>query len=169
MSYLKKLKYVIWCLLPIASFVCLKLNYILVSAELSDGSTPESGYTGYSVIDWNGTGRILGIMVILLFILNIAVIVTGLIGMTGKIIRNSVLKFCMLIEAVAYVAVTVVEYLNIRTLAKPVDQSISTISVGIGCYLNMGVALVAVVLSIVAFVWKQKDKPKSKKDKKSIA
>lgn len=67
--------------LAVASFVFLALNYMNISIYLLYYGTSDSHYTGYYLMKClGGTARLSGIMVIILIILNVATIVTAVVG-----------------------------------------------------------------------------------------
>ena len=132
--------------LAVASFIFLALNYMSVSIELLYYGSSDTNYTGYYLTEClGGTARLSGIMVILLIVLNIATIITATVGMKKSELYGKVLKKVLLSEVILYLFVTVVPYFHISSLLKEFDSSLSTTSIGIGCYLNIGVAILMAI------------------------
>lgn len=132
--------------LAVASFVFLALNYMSVSIDLLYYGSSDTNYTGYYLTEClGGTARLSGIMVILLIVLNIATIITATVGMRKSELYGKVLKKVLLSEVILYLFVTVIPYFHISSLLKEFDSSLSTTSIGIGCYLNIGVAILMAI------------------------
>lgn len=135
--------------LAVASFVFLALNYMSVSIDLLYYGSSDTNYTGYYLTEClGGTARLSGIMVIILIVLNIATILTATIGMKKSALYSKILNKVLLSEVILYLVVTVIPYFHISSLLKEFDSSLSTTSVGIGCYLNI---VVAILMAIIYF------------------
>ncbi len=132
--------------LAVASFVFLALNYMSVSIELLYYGSSDTNYTGYYLTEClGGTARLSGIMVILLIALNIATIITAIVAMKKSELHGKILKKVLLSEVILYLIVTVIPYFHISSLLKEFDSSLSTTSIGVGCYLNIGVAILMAI------------------------
>lgn len=132
--------------LAVASLIFLALNYMSVSIESLYYGSSDTNYTGYYLTEClGGTARLSGIMVILLIVLNIATIITATVGMKKADLYGKTLKKVLLSEVILYLFVTVVPYFHISSLLKEFDSSLSTTSIGIGCYLNIGVAILMAI------------------------
>lgn len=132
--------------LAVTSFIFLALNYMSVSIDLLYYGSSDTNYTGYYLTEClGGTARLSGIMVILLIVLNIATIITATVGMKKSELYGKALKKVLLSEVILYLFVTTVPYFHISNLLKEFDSSLSTTSIGIGCYLNIGVAILMAI------------------------
>lgn len=131
--------------LSVASFVFLALNYMSISILLYNGSS-DTNYTGYYLTKClGGTARLSGIMVIILIILNVATIITAVIGMKKAALYKGILKKVLLSETILYLIVTVIPYFHISSLLKEFESSLAITGIGIGCYLNIGVAILMAI------------------------
>ncbi|MGI5968893.1 MAG: zinc-ribbon domain-containing protein [Lachnospiraceae bacterium] len=140
-------KYFVWCILAVASFIFLKLQYLSVSIDLLFyGSSEIVEFTGYGLLEClEGSVRTSAIMVILLIIVNIAVLLTGIMAYKGSI-KSSIIKKLMIVEAISYLIVTIVTYFDIMVLLSEFDAKDTTTNVGVGCCLNIVVAIVTIIL-----------------------
>lgn len=153
-----KKKLYIWCAFAIASLAFLKLNYFKVGIDLYFGGSSDISYSGYGLLEClKGSVAISGYMVILLIITNIAVIITGAIGARGNVIKASVLKSIMIIESIVYLLVTIVPYFNIKNVLAEFDLDLTTARIGIGCYLNIVLAIVAAIYFFASMYKQLKD------------
>lgn len=154
-----KKNFYIWCIFAIASFIFLGLNYFTVSIRLYFAGSSDTSYSGYGLLEClKGSVATSGYMVILLIITNIAVIITGLIGAKGDILKENVLKNIMIIESVVYLIATIVPYFNIKKVLEEFNSDLSTTSIGAGCYLNIVLAI-GVFIYFFTSIYKQlKDK-----------
>ncbi|MDO4749116.1 MAG: zinc ribbon domain-containing protein [Eubacteriales bacterium] len=153
-----KKPFVIVIVLSLLSFFFLSLNYMSVSIELMYYGSSDTNYSGYFLTQClQGTARLSGLMVILLIVVNISTIVTAIIGLTGKFKKNRVLKSVILVEDVLYRISTIVPLLHIMKLLEEFDSSLSTTSVGMGCYLNIGIAVVMMIMYLSIFSRQLKD------------
>lgn len=147
-----KKSYIIWGVLSLLSLTFLKLNYMSISIDLYFGGSSDTDYTGYYLTQClQGTARLSGIMVIILIIIAISGIVTASLGIKGDVIKNSLLKKIMMIEAFGSGVVTVITFFHVKSLLADFDSSLSTASVGPGCYLNIAVAVVAIIMYFKCF------------------
>ena len=141
----------IWCAFALVSFVFLALNYLSVSVRLYYSGSSDTIYSGYGLLKClKGTVSVSGYMVILLIIVNLAVFLTGILGAQGNV-KKSVIKVWMMIESVAYLIVTIVPYFNMKKVLELFDSDLSTTSIGVGCYLNIVLAVVAVIYYFAGF------------------
>lgn len=135
--------------LAVASFVFLALNYMSISVDLLYYGSSDTDYTGYYLIEClGGTARLSGIMVILLIALNVASIVTALVGMKNNTSHRKKLKEVLCVETILYLIITLVPYFHIRGLLSEFDPSLTNTSIGSGCYLNI---MVAILMAITYF------------------
>lgn len=133
--------------LVIASFVFLAFNYFRVSIDLYFGGSSDSEFSGYGLISClGGTARLSGLMVILLIFVNIATAVTAGLGIKGSSVSKDILNKLMLVEVVGYMIATIVPFFHITTLLQEFDSSLAETSIGLGCYLNIAVAIAMVIL-----------------------
>lgn len=154
----KKIFY-IWCSFAVVSLIFLALNYFKVSISLYFAGSSDTNYSGYRLLEClRGSVGISGYMVILLIFTNIAVFVTGIVGAKGKVLTTSVLKGIMIIESIAYLIATIVPYFNIKSVLAEFDSNLSTTSIGIGCYLNIILAMIVVIYYFLNVSRKLKDK-----------
>lgn len=145
-----KKKLYIWCVFSLVSFVFLGLNYFKISISLLYSGSSDVSYSGYGLLKClNGTASLAGYMAILLIITNLAVFITGIVGAMGKGLKPGTLKVILAIETVSYAVSSILCYFNIRTVLTEFNSDISTTSVGLGCYLNIVLAIVAVVYFFV--------------------
>lgn len=145
-----KKKLYIWCVFPLVSFVFLELNYFKISISLYYSGSSDVSYSGYALLGClKGTAGLAGYMVILLIITNLAAFITGIIGTTGKGLKPGTLKVVLAIETVSYLVSTILPYFNIRNVLSEFDSDISTTSIGLGCYFNIVLAIVATVYFFV--------------------
>lgn len=145
-----KKKLYIWCVFPLVSFVFLGLNYFKISISLYYSGSSDVSYSGYALLGClKGTAGLAGYMVILLIITNLAAFITGIIGTTGKGLKPGTLKVVLAIETVSYLVSTILPYFNIRNVLSEFDSDISTTSIGLGCYFNIVLAIVATVYFFV--------------------
>lgn len=143
--------YFIWCALAVVSFVFLKLQYLSVSVDLLFGGSSDMEFTGYGLLDClEGSIRTSAIMVILLIIVNIAVLLTGIIAYKGSV-KNGIIKKLMIVEAISYLIVTIVPYFDIMASLAEFDEKYTTTNVGAGCYLNIVVAIVSIILYFASY------------------
>lgn len=141
-----KKSFYIWCSFAVASLIFLALNYFKVSISLYFAGSSDTNYSGYRLLEClKGSVGASGYMVILLIITNIAVFITGIIGAKGNVLKASALKGIMIIESIAYLIATIVPYFNIKSVLAEFDSDLSTTSIGIGCYLNIILAIIAVI------------------------
>lgn len=148
-------KFYIWCTFAILSFFFLGLNYLKVSISLYYVGSSVTSYSGYGLLGClKGSVAASGYMVILLIIINIAVIITGIIGAQGGVSKKNILKNVMIIESVAYLIAAVIPYFDIKKVLEEFDSDISTTSIGVGCYLNIVLAIVVFIYFFVS-VYKQ--------------
>lgn len=132
--------------LAVASFLFLALNYMNVSIDLLYYGSSDINYTGYYLTEClHGTAWLSGIMVIILIVLNIATIITATVGIKKSVLYGKILNKVLLAEVILYLVVTVIPYFHISSLLKEFDSSLSTTSIGIGCYLNIGVAILMAI------------------------
>lgn len=138
--------FILWGILAALSFIFTAMNYMSVSISgwYSSSNTDYSGY--YLTECLGGTARTSGIMVILLIIINISVIVVAGLGISGKQIRQSILRKAMLCQSIAYLIVTIIPYFHIKSLLEEFDSSLSKTSIGAGCYLNILLSIIAIIL-----------------------
>ena len=142
----------------VCSFVFLSLNYMSISVKLLYYSSSDTNYTGYYLTKClGGTARLSGIMVILLIVVNIATIITSVICIKGSSTKKSTLRKMILIEDILYIISTVVPLFHMMNLLKEFDSSLSTTSIGIGCYLNIAVAVFMIVMYLSTFSKKLHD------------
>ena len=140
-----KKRFCIWCVFSIISLIFLTLNYFKVSISYL-GISSATNYSGYRLLGClQGSVSISGYMVILLIITNISVFVTGIIGVKGNILKTTVLKGIMIIESIAYLIATIIPYFDIKSVLAEFDSDLSATNIGIGCYLNIILAVVAVI------------------------
>lgn len=150
-----KKKFYIWCTFAILSFIFLGLNYLKVSISFYYVGSSVTSYSGYGLLGClKGSVAASGYMVILLIIINIAVIITGIIGVQGGVSKKNILKNVMIIESVAYLIAAIVPYFDIKKVLEEFDSDISTTSIGVGCYLNIVLAIVVFIYFFVS-VYKQ--------------
>lgn len=150
-----KKKFYIWCTFAILSFVFLGLNYLKVSISLYFVGSSVTSYSGYGLLGClKGSVAASGYMVILLIIINIAVIITGIIGAQGGVSKKNILKNVMMVESAAYLIAAIVPYFDIKKVLEEFDSDISTTSIGLGCYLNIVLAIVVFIYFFVS-VYKQ--------------
>lgn len=141
-----KKSFYMWCAFAVASLMFLALNYFKVSIDLYFAGTSDTSYSGYGLIEClEGSVGTSGYMVILLIITNIAVFITGIIGAKGNVLKASVLKGIMVVESISYLIATIVPYFNIKSVLAEFDSDLSTTNIGIGCYLNIILAVIAVI------------------------
>lgn len=154
-----KEKFYIWSIFAIVSFVFLALNYFKISVSLYFAGSSDTSYSGYGLLDClQGSVSISGYMVILLMITNIAVLITGIVGVKENILKASVLKIIMMIESILYLLATIVPYFNIKKVLGEFNSKYSTTSIGAGCYLNIALALAAAIYFFVSIYKELKDK-----------
>lgn len=141
-----KKSFYMWCVFAVVSLIFLALNYFKVSIDLYFSGTSDTSYSGYKLIEClEGSVGTSGYMVILLIITNIAVFITGIIGARGNVLKVSILKGIMIVESIFYLIATIVPYFNIKSVLAEFDSDLSTTSIGIGCYLNIILAVIAVI------------------------
>ncbi len=142
----------IWCAFALLSFAFLALNYLHVSVRLYYSGSSDTDYSGYGLLGClKGTVSVSGYMVILLIIVNLAVFLTGILGAQGTVIKKNILKIWMMLESIAYLIVTIVPYFNIKKALEVFDSDISATGIGVGCYLNIVLAVVAVIYYLACF------------------
>lgn len=131
--------------LAIASLASLALKYMSISVKLIVGSS-DTTYTGYYLTKClGGTAKLSGIMVIILIILNVITIITAITGMVMPAYHSKPLKMVLLFETISYLIVTAIPYFHISSLLEEFDSPFANTSIGIGCYLNIGIALLMAI------------------------
>lgn len=136
----------------ICSFIFLSMNYMSVSIKLLYYGSSDTNYTGYYLTKClGGTARLSGLMVILLIIVNIATIITAIIGIKGSMMNKDNLRKIILIEDILYIISTVVPLFHMMNLLKEFDSSLSSTGIGIGCYLNIAVAVFMIIMYFLIF------------------
>lgn len=141
-----KKSFYIWCSFAVVSLIFLALNYFKISINLYFSGSSDTNYSGYGLLEClKGSVGMSGYMVILLIITNIAVFITGIIGAKGTVLKASVLKGIMIVESISYLIVTIVPYFNIKGVLAEFDSDLSTTSIGVGCYLNIVLAVIVVI------------------------
>lgn len=136
----------------VCSFIFLSMNYMSVSIKLLYYGFSDTNYTGYYLTKClGGTARLSGLMVILLIIVNIATIITAIIGIKGSMMNKDNLRKIILIEDILYIISTVVPLFHMMNLLKEFDSSLSSTGIGIGCYLNIVVAVFMIIMYISIF------------------
>ncbi len=139
--------FIAWGILSVLFLVFLKLNYMSISVDLYYGGSSDTSYTGYYLTQClEGTARLSGIMVMVLIVIACAGIITAVLGTKGGIVKKSLLKALTLIEALSAVIVTIIPFFHLRNLLAEFDSSISTASIGMGCYLNIAVAVIMLII-----------------------
>lgn len=145
-----KKKLYIWCVFALVSFVFLGLNYFKISISLYYSGSSDVSYSGYALLGClKGSAGLAGYMVILLILTNLAVFITGIMGTAGKGLKKGTLKVMLAIESVSYLISTILSYYNIRNVLSEFKSDISTTSIGLGCYFNIVLAIVATVYFFV--------------------
>ena len=145
-------------LAAVCSLIFLSFNYMSVSIKFLYYGSSDTNYTGYYLTKClHGTARLSGLMVILLIIINIATIITAMIGIKGSLIKKYTLKKIILIEDLLYIISTVVPLFHMTNLLKEFDSSLSSTGIGIGCYLNIAVAVFMIIMYFSAFSKKLHD------------
>ena len=136
----------------LCSFGFLALNYVRIGM-ISDGVSRSYNLKGYTLLTClDGTLWLSGVMVILLMIVSAAAIVTAMIGLTGRSVKKSVLKTIILVEDIIYLVVTIVPQIHIRHALKELTGYYNVdVGVGIGCYLNLAVAVIMIVMYFSVF------------------
>lgn len=153
----KKIFY-IWCSFAVVSLIFLALNYFKISISLYFAGSSDTNYSGYELLQYlKGSVGTSGYMVILLIITNIAVFITGIIGAKGNILKASILKGIMIIESISYIITTIVPYFNIKSVLAEFDPDLATTSIGVGCYLNIALAVMAVIFYFASINKQLKD------------
>lgn len=148
----------LWSAIAVVSLILMKLDYFTVSISGLYYGSSDSNYTGYGLLEClQGSVRVSAIMSVGLIITNIAVIITGMIAYKG-IVKNYVLKGLMLIESIAYLIVTVVPYFDISNVLKEFDSSLSSTAIGAGCYLNIAIGVLTIILYFATFSKKLEEK-----------
>lgn len=143
-------KYLIWCALAVVSFVILTQKYFYVSIS-SWFSSSDTSYTGYSLLEClKGSVRLSAQMIVVLIIINIAVIITGLLGIK-EIVKKVVIKRLMIVESISSLIVTIIPYFNIREVLKEFDSSLTTTGIGMGCYLSIILSVVMIIIYFMVF------------------
>lgn len=138
--------FILWGILAVVSFVFTAMNYMSVSVSVWHSSR-NIDYSGYYLTEClGGTARTSGIMVILLIIINISVIVVAGLGIWAKQVRQSTLRKVMLCQSIAYLIVTIIPYFHLQSLLSEFDSSLSETSIGPGCYMNIILSIIAVIL-----------------------
>jgi hypothetical protein len=66
--------------------------------------------------------------------------------MKGNIIKNSILNKIMLLQSICYLIVTIIPYFNIKSLLEEFDSKYSTTNIGAGCYLNIVLATITIII-----------------------
>jgi hypothetical protein len=136
----------------VCSFIFLSMNYMSVSIKLLYYGSSDTNYTGYYLTKClGGTARLSGLMVILLIIVNIATIITAIIGIKGSMMNKDNLRKIILIEDILYIISTVVPLFHMMNLLKEFDSSLSSTGIGIGCYLNIAVAVFMIIMYFLIF------------------
>ena len=128
------------------------MNYMSVSVNLLYYGSSDTNYTGYYLTKClGGTARLSGLMVILLIIVNIATIITAIIGIKGSIMNKDNLRKLILIEDIFYILSTMVPLFHMMNLLKEFDPSLTSTGIGSGCYLNIAVAMFMIIMYIFVF------------------
>ena len=145
--------------LAAASFVFMALNYMSVSIKLLYYGSSDSDYTGYYLMQClEGTAALSGWMVISLILLNIITIAMSIFAIIEKVIKKPILKTIMFIESFLYLAVTIIPFFHMSSLLQEFDSKYTTSSIGIGCYLNIGIAIAICVVFFASGIKKLSDK-----------
>ncbi len=143
-------KYLIWSVLAIVSFIILTQKYLSVSIKAFYSSS-DTTYTGYGLLDcMKGSVGLSAKMIVALIIINIAVIITGILGMK-EIVKKAVIKALMIIESVGSLIVTIIPYFNIKEVLKEFDSSLSTTGIGMGCYLSIILSIVMIIIYFAVY------------------
>lgn len=143
----------------ISSLMFMSLDYMKIGVSIDFFHTTVSivNYTGYDLAKGvAGQAKLLGIMIILLIVVNIAAIVTAIIGITGRHLRKNKLKWVILGEDIIYLISTVVSFLCISNILKGFDIDISANSIGIGCYLNIAAAVFMFIMYVCVCAFSKK-------------
>lgn len=136
----------------ICSFIFLSMSYMRI--KLLYSSVTGTNFTGYYLAkSLSGTGnvKLSGWMVILLIIVNIATIITAIIGIKGSLVNKDTLRKIILIEDILYIISTVIPLSDIMNILEGFDPSVSSTGIGIGCYLNIAVAVFMVIVYFLFF------------------
>lgn len=153
-----KNKFYIWCIFAVMSFAFLGMNYIQVSVSLYFGGLSDTRYSGYGLLKClEGSVSISGYMVILLLITNVAVLITGAVGIMGNIAKANIIRIIMMVESIIYLFVTIAPYLNIKKVLKEFDPNLSKARIGVGCYLNIALAVIVAIYFFVNMCKQLKD------------
>lgn len=142
----------------VCSFIFLSMNYMSVSIKLLYYGSSNTNYTGYYLTKClSGTARLSGLMVILLIIVNIATIITAIIGIKGSLMKKDNLRKLILTEDILYIISTVIPLFHIMNLLKEFDSSLSSTGIDAGCYLNIAVAVFMIIMYFLVFSKKLHD------------
>lgn len=151
------ISYIIVAILAILPFIFLSLNYLTIDYN-SYYYNGIIGYSGYEFLGfWGGTGRLTAIMVVLLIVASILTIATALIGIISilinkVILKASVIKKIVLAEVILYFVATITSLIHILTLLDGFNTSLSLGRIGIGCYLNLVVAIVIFFVYLMSLI-----------------
>lgn len=143
-------KYLIWSALAVISFIILTQKYFSVSIKIFYSSS-DATYTGYGLIECiHGSVGLSAKMIIALIIIDVAVIITGILGMK-EAIKKSIIKGIMIIESIGSLVVTIITYFNIKEVLKEFDSSLSTTDIGMGCYLSIILSVVMIIMYFAVY------------------
>ena len=155
----EKKSFVLWCAFAAASLAVLSFNYFTISFDLHRDEALSSGYSGYGLIGClQGSVGLSGYMVILLIITNIAALATGIAGAAGCRVQAGVLRESMVIESIFYLLSAIVPYFNLKNALEKYDSLVTVSDIGLGCYLNILLAVTAAVycFCVLRKQWKMK-------------
>ena len=142
--------YILVIMATICSFVFLALNYMTVDVQVL-GLSASNSFTGYGFTGTlGGSGRITGLMVILLIIINIVLILTCALALLGRIEKEKIHKILKL-GVSGYAISTIVSFIHITSLLGNFEDTIGEAKIGPGCYLHLGVAFFMVIMYFLVF------------------
>lgn len=131
--------------LAVCSFIFMGLDYMSIRVNYISSTD----YTGYYLIKClEGTAALSGWMMILLIVTNILTIFTALIGIKGDIIQQEILKKIIIAENLLYIIASVVPLIHLTNLLEDFDTPLSSAGIGVGCYLNIAVALLMSITTV---------------------
>lgn len=132
----------LWLLPAIFSFIAMALNYIQINNYDSIDKL-----NGYSLILGNKLDAdTTSVMLVVLIVNNVMVIGTGLLG---KFMNSVLAGFLMIVEALTYCITAWFTYFNLTYEIAGTVQDKIRYDTGIGCYLNITVAVATLILFFI--------------------
>lgn len=140
-------KVLIWCVIGVAFLFILFFSFASVSVKLFYSSS-DSVFSGYGILEcMDGTLGTAARMVVLLIITGIAMIITGVARYKTKKYEK-LISSTMIVESLISIVSSTVSYVNISSVLSEFDSAFSTVNVGVGVYLSIGLSILSFIMAI---------------------